>query len=391
MRRHLLTLFVALASVFSAHAQSFEWGTASWNVEDGKVFTDIDDFNAAGLTLSYTNPANYTLTFFNIIAVDFDLFIDDSTEPVKDVATAQGSTDVFFDYTFAEGHKYKIVTTGAILAQANLATRKTDTLSTNTDSYQLSFTIQGPELQKTIEVEAMMALTITDQEWWPTFSIVDTDDILSTLGASSMDEVKVYGLNLNGSYNEHASDYYDGWRDADGEYTIWNAGWDSYHGHNAYPAVYCIKLNETADTVKYYFYDYWTEYDPEAPDSTGGSVISGVNRRFAPETSYHSVIWDWPNEDGTVTQYRRSYRANEGEDYKASFLYIANKKSVQLNATLHFVSQEAFEAAGINETKKADEGQTEAIYNLNGVRQATLQKGINIVKTSQGVKKVYVK
>ena len=64
MRRHLLTLFVALASVFSAHAQSFEWGTASWNVEDGKVFTDIDDFNAAGLTLSYTNPANYTLTFF---------------------------------------------------------------------------------------------------------------------------------------------------------------------------------------------------------------------------------------------------------------------------------------------------------------------------------------
>ena len=55
------------------------------------------------------------------------------------------------------------------------------------------------------------------------------------------------------------------------------------------------------------------------------------------------------------------------------------------------MSQEAFEAAGINETKKADEGQTEAIYNLNGVRQATLQKGINIVKTSQGVKKVYVK
>ena len=45
---------------------------------------------------------------------------------------------------------------------------------------------------------------------------------------------------------------------------------------------------------------------------------------------------------GTVTQYRRNYRCEEGKDYKASFIYVANRKSVVLNATLHFVSQEAY-------------------------------------------------
>lgn|GEM_PF-1903477 len=342
MKRHLLTLMMALTTMLSVNAQTFEWGTATWNIEDGKTFADIEEFNAAQLTLSYNNPANYTLTFLNIIAVDYDLYIDDATEPLKAFATAQGSTDVVFDYGFVEGHKYKIVTTSALLVQANLATFKTDTLSINNDSYQISFSIQGPELVKTIDVEGTMALTITDQEYFLTYSKVDVADILSSLGASSIDEVKIYGLNLNGSYNEHFIDYYDGWHDADGGFTTWNGGYDSYAGHNAYPAVYGVKLNETGDTVKYYFYDYWMEYDPEANDSTGGSVITNGKKRFVPETSYNTIIWDWDNGDGTVTQYRRNYRCEEGKDYKASFIYVANRKSVVLNATLHFVSQEAY-------------------------------------------------
>ena len=391
MRKLLLTFIVALSSIISSNAQTFEWGTATWNMEDGKEFAGIEEFQAAGLTLSYPNPANYQLTFLNVLVVNFDLFVDDATEPLKAGATAQGSTDVLFDYNFVEGHKYKIVTTGAHLVQVNLATYTTDTISTNEDSYQISFTIKGPELVKTIEVEGTMALTITDQEWWPTYSVIDVSEILSALGASSIDEVKVYGLNGNGSYNEHFMDYYYGWHDADGEYTVWGGGWDAYHGHNAYPAVYSIQLNETADTVSYYFYDWWKEYDPNEEDQTGGGVINTVNRRYAPETDYYSIIWDWDDGEGNITKYRRSYRVTEGRDYKASFIYIANKKSVVVNATMHFVSQEAFEEyTGVNGIRN-EEDTTEAIYNLNGVRQATLSKGINIVKTNKGVKKVYVR
>ncbi len=392
MRKHLLTLFVALGSLISANAQSFEWGTATWTIEDGAVFEDIEEFQGAGLTLSYPNPTDYTLTMFNMVAVGFDLFIDDAPEPIKAVATSRASTDVLFDYPFAEGHKYKIVTTGSVLVQVNIATFSTDTLTTNTDSYQISFTIKGPELVQTIDVEGIMSLSIIDQEWLLTYSYIDPASILSPLGASSMDEVKVYGLNPNGSYNEHFMDYYYGWHDADGGFTTWGGGWDQFNGHNAYPAVYGMQLNETCDTLKYYFYDYWREYDPNEEEQTGGGVISTVNRRFAPETTYNSVIWDWENEDGSTTQYRRNYRVNEGQDYKASFIFIANKKSVQLNATMHFVSQEAYDEfiSGVNKVVSNDNGE-EAIYDLNGVRLPALRKGINIVKSGNGVKKVYVK
>ena len=343
MKRNLLTLLIALTSIIAVNAQSFEWGTATWNIDNGKEFADIDEFNQYGLILSYPNPTDYSLTYFNMIAVDYDLYIDDATEPSKEVASAQGSSDVNFKYNFVEGHKYKIVTNSAILVFVNIGTRTTDTLSVSTDSYQITFSIKGPELVKTIEVEGTMALTITDQEDPLTYSKIDINDILSVLGATSISEVKMYGLNLNGSYNEHYSDYYDGWRDADGEYTTWYGGWDAYASHNAYPAVYCIKLNDTGDTVKYYFYDYWKEYNPDDSGETGGSVISGAKGRRAPETSYNTIIWDWDNGDGTVTKYNRFYRTDEGKDYKASFIYIANKKCVQLNATLHFVSQEAYQ------------------------------------------------
>ena len=113
-------------------------------------------------------------------------------------------------------------------------------------------------------------------------------------------------------------------------------------GHNAYPAVYSIKLSDKGDSVLYYFYDYWAEYDPEAEDEIGSSTSSVRNR--APQTTYNYVIWDWENEDGTTTKYKRQYRVNEGSDYKSSFVFVANGKSVLLNATLHFVSQDDYVA-----------------------------------------------
>jgi hypothetical protein len=210
------------------------------------------------------------------------------------------------------------------------------------------------------------------------------------LNIQDISEAKVYGLNLNGSYNDHHADYYDGWRDADGEYTTWRGGWDTYHGHNAYPAVYSIKITEKADSIHYFFYDYWREYDPNDPDEIGGGSMGS---RRAPKTSYNSILWEWDNGDGTTTTYRRNYRCDEGKDYKASFIIIANKKAVQINATLHFISQEDYKTvitdiAGV----KINDQTIKMIYNINGTRQNSLQKGLNIVKGTDGsIRKVFVK
>ena len=343
MKNFLLTLFLVLASVAGIQAQTFEWGTASWNIADGTEFDGIDEFSQKGLVLSFTNPADYALTFLNIIAVDYDLYIDGSTEAVNGFATGQGSTDVSFRLdAFAEGHQYRLVATKATLVQANLATFQTDTLTSTVLDLSVSFTVKGPELVKTIEVEATQALTITNQYNPLTFSLIDTDEVKELLGIQAISEAQVYGLNPNGSYNAYHASYYDGWHDVDGEYTTYYGGWDSYNSHNAYPAVYCIKINETADTVSYFFYDYWRPYDPEEADTVGGSGVLQA-RREAPETSYNSIIWDAEPGD-SVSQYIRSYRVDEGSDYKAGFVIIANKKYVRINATLHFVSQEDYAA-----------------------------------------------
>jgi len=376
--KHLFTFIVALATTLGASAQQFKWGTAQWNIQDGAVYESIDDFNLEGLVLTYPNPSNYTLTFFNALGVSYNLYVDDATEPVEASASSRQSTAVTFNYNWAEGHSYKIVTTGAALVQANLATYTTDTLSLNTDSYTISFSIKGPELVKTVEVEGTMSLSIIDQEWQKTFSLVDVAAINQALGISDISEATIYGLNGNGSYNPNYIDPFDGWRDADGEFTVWsgNAGGGVYNllGHNPYPAVYSIKLNETADSVFYYFYDYWRDYDPTEPDTMPAVTRA---RKRAPETSYNTVIWDWENEDGTITQYRRSYRCDEGKDYKAQFAIIANKKYVLLNATLHFVSQEAYA-----EYLKEQEGQQEpSPYDIDGDGQLTVSditKLINI-------------
>lgn len=348
MKRHLLTLIVALTALCQASAQTtFQWGTATWNFEDGTVFQSIDDLKQAGITLTYPNPAGFTLTFFNIIGVDYDLYVDGATEPIPSAASSgQGNTIVNFGNRHAddlvEGHKYRIVTHGAVLAQANLATYSTDTLSTDNTSYSISFEIKGPELVKTIDVESSMSLSITSQDYDLTYSLIDTKEVCSLLGISSISEAAVWGLNVNGSYNPYFRDPFDGWRDADGEYTVWGGNAYSQLGHNAYPAVYCIKLNETADTVSYFFYDYWREYDPNEDDSTGGGTIVQQAPRRAPDTHYNRIVWDWDNGDGTTTKYTRNYRVDEGSDYKASFAIIANQKMVRVNATMHFLSQEAY-------------------------------------------------
>lgn len=363
----------------------FEWGTAEWNTADGVVYNSIDEFNAAGLALVYPNPTGYSLTFLHVIAVEYDIFVDDATEPIKAGSSAQGGTNVMIDYRFPEGHTYRVVTTKALLAQANLATYTTDTLTTSTDSYSISFTIGGPELQKTIDVEAYMSLAITDQEYNKTVSKVDVADICTALGISDISEAVMHPLSPNGSYCDHM-DIFDWWRDADGEFTNYSGGWNSVFGHNAYPAVYCIKMNAAADSVTYYFYDYWTEYVPEEGDETEGGTITN-----APATRA-SVVWDWENEDGSVTQYRRTYRVEEGKDYQSSVMYVANGKSVIVRATMHFVSIEEYEKLTAIEEATAGSAEAVAYYNISGVRQHSLQKGINIVRYADGTaRKVYVK
>ena len=147
-------------------------------------------------------------------------------------------------------------------------------------------------------------------------------------------------------------------------------------------------MNETADTVSYYFYDYWTIIDPEAGDNPGGGSI--VTR--APQTVYSSDTVAWENEDGTITYYRRSWRVVEGEDYVSEVMYVANGKSVILRATLHFVTEEEWnEKTAITEAKAEATGITE-YFSISGARLNALQQGINIVRYPDGtVRKVFVK
>ncbi len=359
MKKTLLSFFLAFVAVISANAQTeFVWGTATWNIQDGRVFDSAEELNADGIILSYSNPNDYTITPLSPVTVEYDLYIDGAEEPITLGAAAErGTCNVHFTYEYAEGHSYKIITKSAILAQINIATFSADTLSINNDSYSISFKIMGPELVMTMEVEAYQSLAILNQDYTITSSIVDVKSIYDALGINSIEECQIYGLNGNGSYNTlYGPNGYDGWRDADGEYTNWGGGWDAGHGHNAYPAVYCIKLTENADSVLYYFYDYWSEYNPdESGEIGGGSVVTNA-KRLAPETVYNSMIWDWENEDGTITKYNRRWRCEEGKDYKASFAFIANKKYVVLTATMHFISIEDYEKKMAGEQSKTYHG-----------------------------------
>ena len=310
-------------------------------------------------------------------------------------------------FLFVEGHDYRIVTKGAKLCQANLATYTTDTISSCSDSYTINFRINGPEIVKTLEYKAIMSLAIINQESQLTFSEVDTATINACLGINDITEAQFLGLNTNGSYNiafyspDYGYDFFDGWRDADGGYTVWsgNAGGGAYNlvgGHNPYPAVYCIKFNETCDTIKYYFYDYWKEYNPDDPGEIPGtgSGVKHYGPMRAPETHYQSVIWDWEEEDGSITQYTRSYRCVEGEEYHASFIFKANDKAVKINAAMLFVSVDDYESTltNISERKNVLTTEPNTFYNISGMRQNALSKGLNIIIDDNGTtRKVLVK
>lgn len=387
MKKLLLTILICMMAVSSASAQkTFQWGPAEWNIEEGWTFESYEDYNGIGVILTYPNPANYTLTFLNILAVDYLVYKDDVEVPDTASSSVQGSTivknmPVRLSYDFLEGHSYKVVTTKAVLVQANLATYKTDTLSMNDDSYQISFSINGPELVKTINVEQYMSLAIMNQDSL-TFSEIDVNEILSVLDIPGITDAEIYGLQSNDSYvpyEWYGPGYFDGWRDAAGDYTTYYGGYNQYAKHNSYPAVYCIKLTETCDTVKYYFYDYWKEYNPEEPDTMSGSGIQAAKQRLsapetlhkAPETHYNYVIVDWYDEENDTTyQFRRNYRCDVGSDYKASFVVKTSEKYVLINATMHFVSEEdylnppvATKKGDVNEDEKVDISDIVAVIN----------------------------
>jgi hypothetical protein len=227
-----------------------------------------------------------------------------------------------------------------------------------------------------------MSLVIENQEDPLTFSLIDVNEVLAALEIPSINDATIFGLQANGAYVSsewYGPDNFDGWRDADGNYTTWGGGYNKLAGHNAYPAVYSIKLNETCDTVKYYYYDYWREYNPEESDTMGGSGIVTTKSRVpaaggirkAPETHYNFVIVDWYDEENdTLYQYRRNYRCDVGSDYKASFVVKGIDKYVLINATMHFVSEEdylnppvATKPGDVNEDDKVDISDIVAIIN----------------------------
>ena len=404
MKHLLLTTLMAFAAIAAQAQITFQWGKASWNIENGRVYENIDEFDADPATLTYENPANFNLTFFNIIAISYDVYIDDATEAIPAFSSQQMGTNVALSYDFIEGHDYRIEVNEAVLCQINVATRTTDTLTTNTDKYSISFRINGPEIVNEYNYEASMSLAITDQNTNLTFSEVDLASICADLGINDITEAKFIGLNANGSYNkaftspDYGYDYWDGWRDADGSYTNWwGADGQVYRnllGHQPYPPVYCIKFNETFDAILYFYYESeWKEYDPDDPGSVPvvGGGVKGYAPKRAPETHYNSIIWDWDNGDGTTTQYVRRYRVDPGCDYKANFIFKTAEKAVLIHATMHFVASE-YDPDGINAlAEKAADGKA-LIYGINGARKNSLTKGINIVVSPDGqTRKLYVK
>ena len=139
MKKTLLTLFTVLLAAVSTNAQEWQWGTATWNIEDGKVFEGIDDLNAGGIVLTYPNPADYPLTAMNAIGVAYEIYVDGDTEPIEDSSTTPfplvaNDLSITLSYKFAEGHSYRVVTTGASLVAPNFVTYVTDAISHTTDS-----------------------------------------------------------------------------------------------------------------------------------------------------------------------------------------------------------------------------------------------------------------
>lgn len=394
MKKILLALIITLTTFANALAVDLTWGKATWNIQDGTIFEDIDDINLTTVKLTFgnfTNTASGKKYFISgdLVAVEYDVYVDDATEPVRETSVGDmSSLEVTLNYKWTEGHRYKVITTNAVLTKPDMSTHKTDTLSMSSTPYTISFTINGPEIVKTINAEGIMSLNIINQNYsniysrYPmtdtiaprldpigtkTFSPIDVNNICQILGVGGIDETEVYGLNANGSYNAGFRSY-DGWRDADGEYT------KGYGNDNL--GSYSILLNETCDTISYYIHHTWNIYNPNEEESVPGTGME-ARRRAMRYPAMNDTIWDWTNEDGTVTKYKRRYRVTEGEDYKAGFIVKANGKAVIINATLHFVDGQTYEAY-----IKEQEGEKETTNgDLDGdgrITPADITKLINI-------------
>ncbi len=404
MKHFLLSTALLLFGLNVQGQVTFQWGSASWNIEDGRVYENINEFLAETPTLTYENPADYTFTMFTLLAISYDVYVDNATEPVHAASSGRQGTSITLSYDFIEGHDYRIEVQEALLCKGNIVTYTTDTLTTNSDKYSISFRINGPEIVNEYNYEASMSLAILDQEAELTYSELDLASICTDLGINDITEAKLIGLNTNGSYNkafispDYGYDFFDGWRDADGGYTVWSGGagggaYDLVGGHNPYPAVYCIKFNETCDTIKYYFYEYRTIYDPEEPGEIPGTG-SGVKRNAplkAPETHYNYTIIEWTDEDGTTTLYRRNYRVDPGSDYKANFILKTDEKAVLIHATMHFVASE-YDPDSVNSLADKDAESEGIVYGIDGARKSGLNRGINLVVYPNGqTRKIYVK
>jgi len=77
----------------------------------------------------------------------------------------------------------------------------------------------------------------------------------------------------------------------------------------------------------------------------------------------------------------RAWIAPEGE------AALANLRGMSLSID----GSDEFEVTGIEENEYTEDNAVLDMYNINGVKESKLSKGLNIIKTANGVKKVYVK
>lgn len=77
----------------------------------------------------------------------------------------------------------------------------------------------------------------------------------------------------------------------------------------------------------------------------------------------------------------RAWIAPEGE------AALANLRGMSLSID----GLDEFEVTGIEENEYTEDNTVLDMYNINGVKESKLSKGLNIIKTANGVKKVYIK
>ena len=76
MRKFLLSIIITLATTVSASAVDWQWGTPTWNIQDGWEFQNYEDYAQSKIILTYPNPSNYQLNFFQMLAVEYNVYVD---------------------------------------------------------------------------------------------------------------------------------------------------------------------------------------------------------------------------------------------------------------------------------------------------------------------------